>query len=241
MIVRRLVACLALCVLSAACAPLQDPAILPTLPPEVTRLPLEPAVTYHGALLDVDGRAVGVVALMIGADNARALACSAEDGLWQTISGWLGQSVREDGIWRLSSAGGAALSAQASADGYSGTFTARNGERYAFQAARLVDAEGIQQGAQEGVYWRDLEQLPQVEGGARLSLLVQSASTLPDETLLCGFVAQGESVLSRVRLLGVWLGGFSVFRLLDQAEQPLLELVGVLGHVDSIAPRRTEN
>ncbi len=237
---RRLFACLALCALSA-CLPVQEPSILPTLPPEVTHVPLEPAVTYHGALLDVDRRTVGVLALMVGVENARALVCSTEDGNWQTISGWLTRSVREDGTWQLSSAGGAALSAQAAADGYSGTFTARSGERYTFQAARLVDAAGIQQGAQEGVYWRDLEQFPQAEGGARLSLLVQSASTLPDETVLCGFVAQGETVLSRVRLLGVWLGGFSVFRLLDQADQPLLELVGVLGHVDSIAPSRTEN
>ena len=238
---RRWFVCLTIFCALSACLPVQEPAILPTLPPEMTRIPLEPAVTYHGALLDSGGRAVGVMALMVGADNARALACSAEDGLWQAISGWLTRSLHEDGMWRLSSAGGAALSAQAAADGYSGTFTARNGERYTFQAARLVDAEGIQQGAQEGVYWRDLEQLPQVEGGARLSLLVQSASTLPDETLLCGFVAQGEKVLSRVHLLGAWLGGFSVFRLLDQAGQPLLELVGALGHVDSIAPSRTEN
>ncbi|MCE7946760.1 MAG: hypothetical protein DYG88_04955 [Chloroflexi bacterium CFX4] len=237
---RRLFACLALCALSA-CLPLQEPAILPTLPPEVTRIPLEPAITYHGALLDADGRAVGVLALMVGAEKARALACSTEDGLWQAISGWLARSVREGNLWRLSSAGGAALSAQAAADGYSGTFTARSGERYTFQVSPLVDALSIQQGAQEGVYWRDLEHFPQVEGGARLSLLVQSASPLPDESVLCGFVAQGENVLSRVRLLGVWLGGFSVFRLLDQTDQPLLELVGVLGHVDSIAPSRAEN
>ncbi len=223
----------------SACTPPSDPSILPSLSPEQTRQPAEPAATYHGALIDTNGQPSGVIALIVGAQNARGLVCSAQERLWQTLSGWLVTSQREGDLWQLSNPAGDIVQMQPSAEGYEGRLRARSGEMYTFRARQLVDAQAIQEGAQEGVYWRDFT-LPYLEGTVRLSLLVELASSQPDQTVLCGFLAQGERIISRVGLTGVWLGGFSVFRLLDLPSQPRLELLGALGQVDSIAPRRLD-
>lgn len=220
--------------LLSACAPALKP---DSPPPEPTRPPSEPAVTYHGALIDPSGQPSGVIALIVSAQNARAVTCSAQEQRWQSLSGWLISSQREGELWRLSGSAAELVEAQPSAEGYRGRFKARNGETYTFEVAPLVDASAIQAGAQEGVYWRDFT-LPYLEGTVRLSLLVALASSLPDQTELCGFLSQGARVVSRVTLSGVWLGGFSVFWLIDLPDQPRLELLGALGQVDSIAAPR---
>jgi hypothetical protein len=209
----------------------------PPEPPTPTRLPHEPAVTYSGTL----GEKAGKIALIVTATRAQALICTLDGNDWRTLDGWLTHGTRSEsgGTTMITVEGPQAKVTAAMAplsDSPRGTYTAPNGQAYAFTMRRLVDPDQIASGAQEGIYRYDALAPPGVEGKTLLALIVDNAQ----QGDLCGMLFnKDDQPISRVTLEGIWQAGFGLFNLPDllgSDGKPILwRAPGRFGHIDAIA------